>query len=159
MIKFITLGSPQFSQDERHRSNHTINITAYNKCHRSRESCDKPLRGQIAQNQKGTTSLQRSYSDALDLHIRKVDLFMICMFYTYVTKIEQSFVVQITVNPTINRKPFCNLFSQSISYSFFLAQKFPISLSLRSYLITKFLSCLPPSSHLWAESSEGTALE
>lgn len=44
-------------------------------------------------------------------------------------------------------------------YSLFLTHEFSVSLSLRSYLIIKFLSFLFPSSHLWAEFGEGAALE
>ena len=48
----------------------------------------------------------RSTSEALNLHIRKVDLHdmqVLC------EKAEQLLILQITVNPTINLKPFCTI--------------------------------------------------
>lgn len=61
------------------------------------------------------------------------------------TKAEQSPILQITANSTINLKPFCNLYTYSMSYSFFLLRKVSCTLSARNYLITKFFSFLFPA--------------
>lgn len=62
---------------------------------------------------------------------------------------DKSRTILCSANPTINLKPFCNISTWSTSYSFFLLRR--VSCTCQSFI---FLS-----SHLWAESGEGTALE
>ena len=59
-------------------------------------------------------------------------------------KAEQSLILQITVNPTINLKPFCTISTWSMSYSISCSEEFPVYLRTKSCLISKCLSSPSP---------------
>lgn len=61
-------------------------------------------------------------------------------------KAEQLLILQITVNPTSNLKPFCTISTCSMSSSISCSEEFPVYLRTKSYLISKFLSLPSPVS-------------
>ena len=85
----------------------------------------------------------RSTSKALNLHIWKVDLHNMQVLCE---KAEQLLILQITVNPTSNLKPFCTISTCSMSSSISCSEEFPVYLRTNSYLISKFLSFPSPVS-------------
>ena len=83
----------------------------------------------------------RSTSKALNLHIRTVDLHNMQVLCE---KAEQLLILQITVNPTSNLKPFCTISTCSMSSSISCSEEFPVYLRTKRYLISKFLSFPSP---------------
>lgn len=71
-------------------------------------------------------------------------------------KAGQSLVLQFTANPSI-KAILGNFLHTHVLLSH--SEESPVPLSAQNCLITNFLSCFPPSSHLRAESDEGTAFE
>lgn len=79
---------------------------------------------------------------------------MTCLFF--VKKLDNLLYCSSQQIPQL--KPFLDIFyipHVLLSHS----EESPVPLSAQNCLITNFLSCFPPSSHLRAESDEGTAFE